>query len=296
MTKLNTIPVRFDQEAHTYTNTETGEMYAGITGTLIHRLFPDKYKHIPEAVLKKAASRGTLVHEELELIDSLGVEPTSEEGRGYTGLKEAHGLCPLENEYTVSDMKHYATNIDAVYEVADNVVDLADFKTTSKLDRESVAWQLSVCAYFLEINNPHVKVRKLFGIWLRGDIAQLVEVERHTDAEVKALIEADRTDTAYDYSPAFPDYITENETALCAIGKRIKELTEEYDTIKTEVLAKMTEQGDKSFDTGRLLITVVAPQRRETFDSKRFRAEHSDLYGQYTKTTETKESLKITFR
>ena len=296
MTKLNSIPVLFNQEQHTYTNTETGEVYKGITGTLIHRLFPDKYKDIPQHILDNAAIRGSNVHEEIELIETVGINPATEEGKNYLKLKEANGLNFLESEYTVSDLEHYATNIDAIYEVEDNVVDLADYKTTYKLDKESLSWQLSICAYFLIKNNPHIKVRKLFGIWLRGDIAQLIEVERHSDAEIQALIEADQKDAVFDYSPAFPDYIIENETALYFIGKRIKELTEEYERIKGEVLQKMTENGDKSFDTGNVLITLVAPSSRETFDSKKFKADHADIYGQYVKTTQTKESLKLTLR
>lgn len=296
MTKLNPIPVLFNQEQHTYTNTETGEVYKGITGTLIHRLFPDKYKDIPQAILERAAERGSVIHESIELIETIGITPTSEEGRNYIKLKEEYGLKFLESEYTVSDLEHYATNIDAIYEVEDNVVDLADYKTTYKLDKESLSWQLSIDAYFLEKNNPHIKVRKLYGIWLRGEIAKLVEVERHSDEEVKALIEADLKDMAYDYSPAFPDYIAENEMALCELGRRINELTEAYNTIKADILAKMVENNDKSFDTGNILITLVAPSSRETFDSKKFKSDHADLYGQYIKTTQTKESLKLTLR
>lgn len=296
MTKLNSIPVLFNQEQHTYTNIGNGEVYSGITGTLLHRVFPDKYKDIPQHILDKAAERGSNVHEDIEIAETLGVNPSTEEGKNYLKLKEANALNFLESEHTVSDLEHYATNIDAIYEVEENVVDLADYKTTSKFDRESVSWQLSICAYFLELNNPHIKVRKLFGIWLRGDIAQLIEVERHADSEVKALIEADQKDIAFDYSPAFPDYITENETALYVIGKRIKELTEEYDAIKGEILAKMIENKDKSFDTGNVLITLVAPSSRETFDSKKFKADHEDLYGQYIKTSTTRESLKLTLR
>ncbi len=296
MTKLNPIPVLFNQEQHTYTNKETGEVYKGITGTLIHRLFPDKYKDIPQAILERAAERGSVIHESIELIETIGITPTSEEGRNYIKLKEEYGLKFLESEYTVSDLEHYATNIDAIYEVEDNVVDLADYKTTYKLDKESLSWQLSIDAYFLEKNNPHIKVRKLYGIWLRGEIAKLVEVERHSDEEVKALIEADLKDMAYDYSPAFPDYIAENEMALCELGRRINELTEAYNTIKADILAKMVENNDKSFDTGNILITLVAPSSRETFDSKKFKSDHADLYGQYIKTTQTKESLKLTLR
>ena len=296
MTRLNQIPVLFNQEEHTYTHALTGKMLKGITSTLIHRLFPNKYSGIPQAILTRAADRGTTIHEEIELAETIGIEPTTEEGRNYLKLKEEHGLRFLESEYTVSDLEHYATNIDAIYDVEDNVVDIADFKTTSRFDKESVSWQLSVCAYFLEQNNPHIKVRNLFGIWLRGDIAQLIPVDRRSDEEVEALIKADVNDAEFEYSPAFPDYIRENETALYVLGKRIKELTEEYDRIKAEMLEKMLENKDKSFDTGNMLITVIAPSVRTSFDSKRFTAEHEELAKEYTKTTTTKESLKLTLR
>lgn len=296
MTRLNQIPVLFNQEEHSYTNTATGEALQGITSTLIHRLFPNKYSGIPLSVLDRAAERGTIIHEEIELVETIGIEPTTEEGRNYLKLKDKHSLNFLESEYTVSDLENYATNIDAVYEVEDNVVDIADFKTTSKFDKESVSWQLSICAYFLELNNPHIKVRSLFGIWLRGDIAQLIPVDRRSDEDVRALIVADINDTEFEYSPAFPDYISENETALYFIGKRIKELTDEYESIKSEVLQRMIENQEKSFDTGNVLITAIAPSVRTSFDSKRFAAEHEELAKQYIKTTETKESLKLTLR
>ncbi len=296
MTELRDIPVLFDQERHTYRNTETGRMLKGITSTLLHRVFPDKYRDIPAHVLAKAAERGSMVHEEIELAETIGITPNTAEGRNYLKLKAAHGLRFLRAEHTVSDMEHYATNIDAIYDAEDGTVDIADYKITSRFDKESVSWQLSICARFLEMNNPGLRVRNLYGIWLRGDTAELIPVGRHTDAEVDALIRADIEDRAFDWSPAFPDYITQNEESLRRLGRQIRELTGEYDRIKAEVLAKMVEQGDKSFDTGGVLVTVVAPRTVETFDGKRFREDHADLYGQYTRKTETKETLKITLR
>lgn len=296
MTQLNQIPVLFNQEEHTYIHTLTDRMLQGITSTLIHRLFPSKYANIPQAILDRAAEKGTTIHEEIELVETIGIEPHTEEGKGYLRLKEEHGLRFLESEYTVSDLEHYATNIDAIYDVEDNVVDIADFKTTSKFDKESVSWQLSICAYFLELNNPHVKVRNLFGIWLRGDIAQLIQVARRSDDEVRLLIEADINGTEFEFNPEFPDYIRENETALYFYGKRIKELTDEYERIKSEILQKMVENKDKSFDTGNVLITAIAPSVRTSFDSKRFTEEHEELSKKYIKTTQTKESLKLTLR
>lgn len=296
MINLNIVPVRFDQEAHTYTDERTGAMLSGVTGTLVHRVFPDKYKEIPQHILEQAAARGSHVHEDIELAEELGVVPTTEEGKNYLKLKKAHEMTFLESEYTVSDLEHYASQIDLVFEAGEDTVDIADIKTTSKFDKESVSWQLSIYAYFFEINNPHLRVGKLYGIWLRGDIAQRIEVERHSVEEVKALIQADQEDKPFEYCPAFPDYITENEETLCAIGARIKTLQEEYDRIKGEVLAKMIENGDKSFDTGKLLVTVIAASVRQSFDSKTFKKDHPEEYDKYIKESKTSESLKLTIR
>ena len=296
MINLNIVPVRFDQEAHTYTDERTGAMLSGVTGTLVHRVFPDKYKEIPQHILEQAAARGSHVHEDIELAEELGVIPTTEEGKNYLKLKKVHEMTFLESEYTVSDLEHYASQIDLVFEAGEDTVDIADIKTTSKFDKESVSWQLSIYAYFFEINNPHLKVGKLYGIWLRGDIAQRIDVERHSVEEVKALIQADQEDKPFEYCPAFPDYITENEETLCAIGARIKTLQEEYDRIKGEVLAKMIENGDKSFDTGKLLVTVIAASVRQSFDSKTFKKDHPEEYDKYIKESRTSESLKLTIR
>lgn len=296
MTHLNEIPVVFNQEQHKYYDKRTGRELKGITSTLLKRLFPDKYKDVPQYVLQRAAERGSVVHEDIELTETLGTDPSTKEGRNYLRLREENGLAFLASEHLVSDMEHYASSIDLVFDVEDGVVDLADIKTTRKFDRESVSWQLSIYAYMLELNNPKVRVRKLYGIWLRGDIHELIEVDRHLNSEVKALIEADIEDKDYDYSPEFPSYITENEQSLYSLAKRIHDLTEEYDAVKLEIQKGMSEHGDKTFDLGNMVVTLVAPSIRTSFDSKKFKTDHEDLYDEYTKVSKTKESLKVTLR
>ena len=296
MTHLNDIPVQFDQEQHKYYDKRTGRELKGITSTLLRRLFPNKYKDVPQFVLQKAADKGSIVHEDIELTETLGTEPSTQEGKNYLQLKNENGLTFLASEHLVSDMESYASSIDLVFDVEDGTVDIADIKTTYKFDKESVSWQLSIYAYMLELNNPNVKVRKLYGIWLRGDISELIEVTRHSNGEVKALIEADTEDKDYDYSPEFPEYITENEQTLYSLAKRIHELTEEYDAVKSEMQKGMSEHGDKSFDLGNMVVTLIAPSVRTSFDSKKFQSEHEDLYGKYLKTSKTKESLKVTLR
>ncbi|MGL5979626.1 MAG: hypothetical protein ACRCZY_01880 [Phocaeicola sp.] len=68
--------VQFNDELHTYTL--RGERLQGITSTLLKSLFPDTYKDVDEEVLKKAAERGSLIHEQCELADAGMITDTYE--------------------------------------------------------------------------------------------------------------------------------------------------------------------------------------------------------------------------
>ena len=298
-TILNRVPVLFDPDTHTYTNEETGELLSGITGTLLKRLFPSKYDGVPKDILAKAAEKGSNVHASIELYEKIGVTPSTQEGKAYADITRKNGMVALDCEYTVTDFKHYASQIDVIYEVQENVVDLADIKTTYKFDEESVSWQLSIYAYMMSLCNPHIKVRKLLGIWLRGDTAQIIEVKRHTDEEVIRLIKSDMADKDDDIPATeqpLPDYIKANIDRLYEVVQKKKELQEEEQRIKSEILDKMSGDNLKSIDAVRILFTVVKERTKRRFDEKRFKEEHSELFNEYQKEITEKETLKITLR
>lgn len=298
-TILNRVSVMFDPDTHTYTNEETGEQLLGITGTLLKRLFPGKYDGVPKDILAKAAERGSNVHASIELYEKIGVTPSTQEGKAYADITRRNGMVALDCEYTVTDFKHYASQIDVIYEVQENVVDLADIKTTYKFDEESVSWQLSIYAYMMSLCNPHIKVRKLLGIWLRGDTAQIIEVKRHTDEEVIRLIKSDMADKDDDIPATeqpLPDYIKANIDRLYEVVQKKKELQEEEQRIKSEILDKMSGDNLKSIDAVRILFTVVKERTKRRFDEKRFKEEHSELFNEYQKEITEKETLKITLR
>ena len=298
-TILNRVPVLFDPDTHTYTNEETGELLSGITGTLLKRLFPSKYDGVPKDILAKAAEKGSNVHASIELYEKIGVTPSTQEGKAYADITRRNGMVALDCEYTVTDFKHYASQIDVMYEVQEHVVDLADIKTTYKFDEESVSWQLSIYAYMMSLCNPHIKVRKLLGIWLRGDTAQIIEVKRHTDEEVIRLMKSDMADNDDDIPATeqpLPDYIKANIDRLYEVVQKKKELQEEEQRIKSEILDKMSGDNLKSIDAVRILFTVVKERTKRRFDEKRFKEEHSELFNEYQKEITEKETLKITLR
>ena len=175
MITLNKSRVVFNEGDHTYTL--DGKPLKGVTGILERRLFPEKYAKIPKHILKQAADRGSYIHKMCELVDTLDVSPDCQEAQNYIDLKKRLGLKSIASEYLVSDNKHYASSIDVVYEGQQGVI-LNDRKTTSKLDRESVSWQLSIYALFFEMMNPDVKVEGLSATWLRREICEYVEIER----------------------------------------------------------------------------------------------------------------------
>ncbi len=181
--------VVFNEENHTYMLGE--KQLQGITGMISRQLFPDKYKDVPDFVLKRAAEKGSLIHAQCQFVDATGLPPESIEAENYLKERTKAGYKAFANEYTVSDNEYFASNIDCVWEKAGRIC-LGDIKTTLHLDEEYLSWQLSIYAYLFELQNPLLKVDKLFGIWVRGDKHELVEIPRKPDKEVKKLMECEK--------------------------------------------------------------------------------------------------------
>ena len=293
--KLAKCNVEFNQEKHEYWL--NGKQLQGVTGILERRLFPDKYKFVSKEMMERAAERGTFVHEQIECADSLGVNPDVQEVQNYLKLKEEHGFKTLENEYLVSDNENYASSIDIVLtdKEADGVI-LADIKTTSKFDKESVSWQLSIYAYFFEMMNPNVKVKSLLGVWLRGDIARFITVERKSVELVKELLHADINDMPFTWASEIPDYAAIEEELIIALSQRKAEIEEEMEAIKANLMERMAADDKKSIDTGKVLLTLKAASTQMRFDSKKLMADNEDLYNKYLKETSVKESLTLKVR
>lgn len=302
---LHRSSVRFDEQSHTYT-TSDGRHLTGVTSILKQVLFPDKYKGIPDAILAKAAERGTAIHNECEDVNLFGIaalnENSSEEARNYHELLAREGITMIYSEYLVTDDEIVATMIDCI----DDKGNLYDIKTTSQLDIESLSWQLSFCDYLFTKQNIFLErpSSKLYGIWLRGSTAKLVEVERKEDEEIEQVIKAYLASEVIAPKPI--EYSSPEEAALAKISEQeeaiieLKQMLDYHEAKKQESLnllkEKMEREGIKKLETPRLLVTLVADSTSSTFDSKRFKEEHPDLAEEYMKQTTRKGYVKITVR
>lgn len=194
--KLAKSEVVFNEIEHTYTY--LGSRLTGVTSLLSRTIFRDKYSGIPKEVLAKAADYGHNIHEQIEIVDSMGVTSDTPAVQDYLRIRQENGLIPIANEYLISDEEYMASSIDVIYGVegSDVYVDITDVKTTSKLDMEYLSWQLSIYAYLFERQNPHLKVRRLLAMWLpkpQYGRSALVEVLRKSKEAIDVLIKWDKS-------------------------------------------------------------------------------------------------------
>lgn len=281
--------VDFHEDTHTYV-TKEGVVLQGITGIIAKMLFPDKYKNIPQHILEKAAEYGSLIHSKCQTHDMFGGIPDCEEIEDYEIIKKDNNLIPLDNEYLVSDNQYIATLIDNVFYDSDKSVNLGDIKTTSILDQESLSWQLSICAYLFELQNPHLKVNKLFGIWIRKGKSKLQEVKRVDTNTVISLIDAYLNDRPFVIIKSNLEEIEE----LILIDSEMAILKERRDQIMQSILPQVKDVG--KWSDHRLSISYVPETTSLSFDSKKFKEDNPDLAAKYEKKSTKAGYLKVTYK
>lgn len=281
----------------------------GITGIIKKYIFPDKYKGVCEITLENAKQRGSKIHEDIEdyyLLLRTGYEPeyTPAVDRFHRMLRPTM-LKVIDNEVTVTDFKHFATNIDLVLHDTEGGVILGDIKTTYEYDDLYLRWQLSIGAWMYE-KCFNVPVVGLVGVWMptKGE-GGVRDVERLPNKEVEALLEA----AANDYEEFETEFKPMGESILPsdfetivdrlrAIDAQMKFLTETKTELMNELSGAFLAGKDKAWIGEGVRISRVSGGTRTTFDSKRFLEDHkelAELAGEYYKTTTTADTIRIKF-
>lgn len=80
---------------------------------------------------------------------------------------------------------------------------------------------------------------------------------------------------------------------LVEFERMAKQIKEQEDELKRQILEAMERNGIIKIDSPDLLINYISETDRETFDSKRFRAEYPELYDDFVKLSTVKPSIRI---
>lgn len=300
---LTNSPVLFNEDGHTYTL--NGQTLSGVT-PIIHWLFPETYKGIPQSVLNNAAEHGSLIHKKCELADSMGIVD-DEIVATYKELLEMKGLKPVLSEYLVSDEYRIASAIDKVFDD----MSLGDIKCTSKVHIPNVTMQLSIYAWLMEMQNPGVKVNRLFCIWLpkpqygNPDIIELKRVSADVCREIVEIWAADgdlltartllcgvgfefeKQRVSGDIPEAFSDLMDE----LITMSEAKKQIEEREKAIKDVVLEAMQAEGADKWSNDLIQWSRRAASERESIDTKQLKAKMPEVYESFKKVTKVAESI-----
>lgn len=294
----------FDSTSHTYLC--NGKMLMGLTGLMQKHSLGADYSGIPERVLAAAAEKGSQVHRLLQEYDegnALLNEPLIEEYRD--AIHDA-GLTHIASEYLVSDNEVVATFIDKVYDTGiPGVVDLADVKTTLKVHKRALAWQLGANIVLFERQNPGIKVRNVFCISIDKDTRKLrglVPIKPVSAEEVDALLQAEREGRIYIDQHEEPSaelvltdeeltaYVTQ-QTEIARLKEQIKGIEETLKSLDARVLAYMTENNLETLEGGGGVFKVKKAYERASVDVPRLRKLQPGIYEQYKKVTTVAASL-----
>lgn len=296
--KLVKSKVRFDEEQHRYFLGE--KELSGITGTLIKKAFPDTYKGIPDAVLAKAAERGSVVHQNLELFDTIcnsdvNIMPSVlPEVKDYNEMLISYGLHHVDSEYLVTDNENFASAIDKVLADDEGNIYLADIKTTATLHYDNVSLQLSIYAKWFEEQNPDLKVKEIVCMWFKNGQSKFQPLPRVADYQIDDLINAYLADdTDYQYKVEVPEQFSALEQEYRLITARMDALKIKQDDVKEQIMKMMEANKQKSIKTNIGSYSYVAATTKKTFDTKLFKDTEPEHYEYYLKETTTKPSIRI---
>ena len=81
--------------------------------------------------------------------------------------------------------------------------------------------------------------------------------------------------------------------AIAMFESTIKEAKRQEDLLKQRLIEEMERKGLLKVDTPNMVITYVGATERETFDSKKLRADNPGLYDQYIRFSPVKASVRI---
>lgn len=183
--------IEYLDEEHLYLC--NGEIVLSVT-QILQQVFPDKYKGVPDTILKRKADYGTIMHEAIQTFEETGVYPELDyiqeaSFKQYLELKEKNKLEVIEQEQIINYKDIYAGRFDMIANVNGEKC-LLDIKTTTKLDKEYLSWQLSLYEYAYNSMHEGNKFEKLYAIWLpKKELGELVEIERKSEEKIKTLLE-----------------------------------------------------------------------------------------------------------
>jgi hypothetical protein len=277
---------------------------SGITGMLKQFISPHKLDGIDPEVLENARKRGAGIHEALDGLiknkcsDEMNVDFINEALKIYDKLAELN-MIAIASEYIVSDFENFASPIDVIGYNETGEIFILDLKCTSVLDYDFVRWQTNIYRLFFE-KMTGLRVTGLYALHYHNQECDIVELSMIEDQHINYMLDC-WTDLEEFHNPIDEkineDVMLNKTLQVCksieALENEKKQLDAEFEKLKTGLLELMKANGVKKFENDLIRLTYKEKSTRVSLDSKRLKEEQPEVFENYKKETEVKESILI---
>lgn len=306
MAKVNLINngVTFKEDEHEYWLGD--KQLFGITTAIQHQVAGHEYDGCPEYLIRRSGDYGKSVHKSIEMLINDFEHDGTVETEDFRELTKDMSIEACE--YNVSDLEHWASNIDVITRVSDNEFDLYDIKTysNSKLTKTQLLkakFQLSIYAMLFEGQNKGAKVRNLGIIHIccktkkdgtENHISEILPIDRIPNDVCQNLLDCELQGTQFQNPYDIPKDVASKVNRIKKLIQTKKECEEELNAIKKDVLETMLFLDVKSWKGENITFSRIEETQRSSFDLVAFKKAYPDLpYDSYIKTSRVAGSLKI---
>lgn len=288
--------VKFNKEKHEYS--DNGKVLISVTQLLEKHGLSTDFSNVDKDLLNAKAERGTMIHKEIEEWIQLRETGFTSELSDYIALTDQHNLVPSKAEVMVHNDIVAGTLDQWGYDINNNQFYIGDIKTGSVINYNEVRWQLSLYDYLLPEKTCKTP-RKLYCFHL-NDNSRVISVDPIPREEIERLLECERKGEIYKQEIVATEdrlaQLVQLKYDMDELELRKKEIERQMSEITDTVKDLMRDKGIKTFENDLVRITYVAPTTRESIDSKKLKAELPEIAAKYTKTSEVKDSVRITWR
>lgn len=271
--------INFDEQTHTYTRNNVP--YTSVTTVLKNYGLSANYTNIPKDILDAAAQRGHVTHKALENYIKHGTMDPNDINlcnfEKYIIARNIDLTIAKSEEIVFNDTYRIAGTIDFQYQ--DNGSDvIADFKTTSQIHWESVAWQLSIYA-FIKCKGDIIQyyIYRLKVIHIHNGKLSVKEVPTIEYDEVVKLLNANLTGAPYTYAPDLTKIVSSSEAVMLKAilddidqcETLLKDLNKKKEEYSNRISERMQTNNLHQCNIDNISITYTDTTTRKTLDTQK---------------------------
>lgn len=183
MSQLRSNKIEFIEDGHLYL---LNGVVTPSVSELLRKKFPDKYKNVPASILANKSDYGTTIHSAIERHENglktahMGIWAKIAVSQ-YEKLKQAKEFTVESQEQIIFYKDKFCGRYDMTTINKNGFLCLGDIKTTYKLDRDYLSYQLSLyeLAYEWTYEVEPFPFAEMFCLWLpKGELGEYVPIER----------------------------------------------------------------------------------------------------------------------